>query len=358
MPNSRYITILAGGIGSRFWPSSTEETPKQFLDIIGTGKSLLQMTYERCLGVVPNDNILILTNRRYRDKVMAHLSEVPLENILLEPSMNNTAPAIAYAALHIKARNSMASFAVLPSDHVIQKEDEFVKRLHDAFSYIENNNALLTLGITPTRPDIGYGYIEVHPTQFLDSSIPQKVLSFKEKPPIEIANEYLASGNYLWNAGMFIWKVNDLIAAFEKHAPGILSTLDEDPSIFNTEGEKEYIERVYPSTQNISIDYAILEKATNVNTIPADIGWSDLGTWSSLYAFIDKSENGNVHSSKNFHITDVKNSLLHSDQSRPILVRGLDGFVIVDSHAGLLIYPLSEEQELKNEIKNMKKNKL
>ena len=354
MPNSRYITILAGGIGSRFWPSSTEETPKQFLDIIGTGKSLLQMTYERCLGVVPNDNILILTNRRYRDKVMAHLSEVPLENILLEPSMNNTAPAIAYAALHINSRDAKASFAVLPSDHVIQKEDEFVNRLQAAFAYVENNNALLTLGITPTRPDIGYGYIEVDPTQFLDSSIPQKVLSFKEKPPIEIANEYLVSDNYLWNAGMFIWKVNDLIAAFEKHSPAILSTLNDDPSIFNTEGEGEYIKRVYPSTQNISIDYAILEKADNVYTIPIDIGWSDLGTWSSLYAFIAKNEAGNVISSKNYHLTDVENSILLSDQSRPVVVRGLDGYVIVDSDAGLLIYPLSEEQQIKEDLKGLK----
>ena len=344
---------MAGGIGSRFWPCSTEDSPKQFLDILGTGKSLLRMTFERCLGVVPNDNILILTNGRYKDQVVTHLPELPLENILLEPSMNNTAPAIAYAALHIKARNSMASFAVLPSDHVIQKEDEFVKRLHDAFSYIENNNALLTLGITPTRPDIGYGYIEVHPTQFLDSSIPQKVLSFKEKPPVEIANQYLASGNYLWNAGMFIWKVNDLIAAFEKHSPAILSTLNDDPYIFNTEGELEYIERVYPSTQNISIDYAILEKADNVYTIPADIGWSDLGTWSSLYDFMDKNEDGNVMSSKNYHLTGVKDSLLQSNQSRPIVVRGLEGYVIVDSDDGLLIYPLSEEQQIKKDLKKL-----
>ena len=351
---NKYIAIMAGGIGSRFWPSSTVENPKQFLDILGVGKSLIRLTFERCLNLVDADHILIVTNIRYKSLVQKHLPELPERNILCEPSMNNTAPCVAYTALHIKARDPEAIFAVLPSDHVILKEIEYVERLSEAFDYASKNEAIVTLGIQPSRPDTGYGYIETSKNSELNTqnSI-LKVTSFKEKPNVEIAQQYLDAGNYYWNAGMFIWSVKTILSAYEKHASGILETLCLDNTQFGTENEQAYIDEVYPQTERISVDYAILEKANNTYTIPSEIGWSDLGTWNSLHSYLEKDKNENVVQAQRHHISETSNSLIRAQKERIIVIKGLEDYIVVDEPGALLIYPKSDEQEIKTVVKSL-----
>ncbi len=343
---------MAGGVGSRFWPSSTEENPKQFLDILGVGRSLIQMTYDRVVKIVPKENILIVTNQRYKAITQEHLPELPEQNILCEPSRNNTAPCVAYTALNIEARNRDAVFAILPSDHVILKEQAYLDNLQSAFSYASTNDAIVTLGIQPTRPDTGYGYIET--TKDSESQI-LKVTSFKEKPDLETAQKYLDLGNYLWNAGMFIWSVKTILSSFNKNAPDIIYVLSRDKSKYGTAEEQEYINDVYPQTESISVDYAILEKANNVFTIPADIGWSDLGTWNSLHAFKEKDDNNNVVIGKKTHLIDTSNTIIRSDSKKTIVIKGLENYIIVDELNALLIYPKNDEQEIKQVVKNLDK---
>ena len=348
--NNRYITIMAGGVGSRFWPASTEDTPKQFLDILGVGKSLLRLTFERFLNLVPADRILIVTNKKYKALTQFHLPELPEENILCEPSRNNTAPCVAYTALRLKAINPDAVFVTAPSDHVILKEQAFLEKITEAFQYVESNNAIVTLGIQPTRPDTGYGYIEVDEH---DIVVPHKVSSFKEKPNIEVAQQYLDAENYLWNAGIFVWKAEDLIKSFKSNAPDIISILTEDESQFASDNEQSYIDRVYPNTPSISVDYAILEKANNVYTIPADIGWSDLGTWNSLHAFLDKDQNLSVTIGDNTHLINTTNTIVRSDSAKIVVIKGLDDYIVVDEPDALLIYPKGDEQEIKQVVKDI-----
>ena len=351
MDKNNYIAIMAGGIGSRFWPSSTIVKPKQFLDILGVGKSLIRETFERCLHVVPIENVLIVTNIRYKALVKEHLPELPERNILCEPSMNNTAPCVAYTAMHIKARNPNATFAVLPSDHVIEKEKEYISKLSQAFDFASRNDAIVTLGIQPTRPDTGYGYIEIDPE---DHNAVRKVTAFKEKPNADTAKEYIAAGNYVWNAGMFIWSVTTILKAYEKYAAGILETLCMDDSKFGTDEEQEYIDSVYPQTERISVDYAILEKANNTYTIPSDIGWSDLGTWGSLYDFLPKDQNENIVQANKNQLLDVSGSLIRAQKERIIVIKGLEDYIVVDEPGALLIYPKKDEQEIKAVVKNLK----
>lgn len=346
-----YIAIMAGGIGSRFWPSSTSDRPKQFLDILGVGKSLIRMTFERCLQVVPAEQILIVTNEKYRSLINEHLPEIPDKNILGEPSMNNTAPCIAWTALHLEARDPEAVFAVLPSDHVILKEYAYTNKLKQAFEYAGKNNSIVTLGISPTRPDTGYGYIET------DSSNEDilKVKSFREKPDVSTAQTYLDSGNYLWNAGMFVWSVKTILDSFKKNAGGIIETLTQEKSLLGTDKEMEYINKVYPQTEKISVDYAILEKADNVYTIPADIGWSDLGTWNSLHAYLDKDDNDTVTLGDQTHLIDTSNSMIRTDSKKIVVIKGLHDYIVVDEENALLIYPKSDEQEIKQVVKQVTK---
>lgn len=354
---NHYIAIMAGGIGSRFWPSSTEIRPKQFLDILGTGQSLIRSTFERCLHLVPAERMLIVTNIRYKALVMEHLPELPERNILCEPSMNNTAPCVAYTALHIRSLNPKATFAVLPSDHVILKEKAYVARMSEAFDYASNHEAIVTLGIQPTRPDTGYGYIETgEKVNAEDLSADAKILkvaSFREKPYLEKAKEYLRAGNYLWNAGMFVWSVETILKAYEKYASGILESLCINDEMFGTEDEQEYINTVYPHTESISVDYAILEKADNVYTIPADIGWSDLGTWSSLHDFQEKDENGCVVSGADIHLIDTKDSLVRAPEGKLVVIKGLEDYIVVDEEEALLIYPKKLEQEIKQVVSQL-----
>jgi mannose-1-phosphate guanylyltransferase len=357
LKTQNYIAIMAGGIGSRFWPSSTADHPKQFLDILDVGKSLIRLTFERCVQIVPLDNILIVTNIRYKSLVQKHLPELPVRNILCEPSMNNTAPCVAYTAMHIKSRNPNASFAVLPSDHIIQKEKEYITYMHKAFDFANNNDAIVTLGIQPTRPDTGYGYIETSPISQPSTlnSQPLKVISFREKPNLETARKYMDAGNYYWNAGMFVWSLKTILQAYEKYASGILETLCIDDSKYGTEDEQDYIDEVYPNTQKISVDYAILEKAENTYTIPVDIGWSDLGTWNSLYNHLEKDSNENVVHAKKHKLEEVNNSLIRAQSERIIVIKGLENYIVVDEPGALLIYPKDDEQEIKKVVSDLQK---
>ena len=348
---------MAGGVGSRFWPASTEDIPKQFLDILGVGKSLLRLTFERFLKLVPADHILIVTNKRYKSLTLEHLPEIPEKNILCEPSRNNTGPCVAYTALRLQAENPNSIFVTAPSDHVILKEDAFLEKIKQAFHFIENNNAIITLGIQPTRPDTGYGYIETdckcegNPE---DKSVGVcSVKAFKEKPDRQTAQHYLEDGNYLWNAGIFVWKAKDLIESFNRNAPDVIKVLSEDLQKYNTVDEQSYIDAVYPNTPSISVDYAILERANNVFTIPADIGWSDLGTWNSLHAFLDKDENASVTLGANTHLIETKRSIIRSDSNKVVVIKGLEDYIVVDEPGALLIYPKSDEQEIKEVVKTL-----
>ena len=343
-PN-QYIAIMAGGVGSRFWPSSRESLPKQFLDILGVGKSLIQLTYDRALQLVPKENILIATNKRYKELVNEHLPEVTDSQILLEPSRNNTAPCIAYLALKIANQNSEATFAVWPSDHVILKEAEFNTKMNLAFSYAKKGEALVTLGIQPTRPDTGYGYIEVNHKDGAQAI--EKVVQFKEKPDLETAQTYLDAGNYFWNAGIFIWSVKAVTEAFQNNAPSILEVLSEDISKYNTAEEQEYINRVYPNTEKISVDYALLERSKNVYTIPADIGWSDLGTWNSLHAYLEKDHKDNVMQGIILSVVDCEDNFVRLPRTKKAVIKGLKNMIVIDEGDVLLIYPKDEEQEIK-----------
>jgi len=357
MSKNHYITIMAGGVGSRFWPASTEDTPKQFLDILGVGKSLLRLTFERFLKLVPANHILIVTNKRYKALTQEHLPELPEKNILCEPSRNNTGPCVAYTALRLNAVDPEAVFVTAPADHVILKEDMFLEKIQQAFRFVENNDAIVTLGIQPTRPDTGYGYIESDckcEGDGDDFSVGVcSVNAFKEKPDRKTAQQYLEDGNYLWNAGIFVWKAKDLIKSFKENAPDIIEILSEDLGKYNTEGEQTYIDTVYPNTPSISVDYAILERAKNVFTIPADIGWSDLGTWSSLHAYLDKDENETVSLGANTHLIETKRSIIRSDSNKTVVIKGLEDYIVVDEPGALLIYPKNDEQEIKEVVKKL-----
>ena len=347
---NRYIAIMAGGIGSRFWPSSTTERPKQFLDILGVGKSLIRMTFERVLPLCPADHIMVLTNKKYKALVMEHLPELPEQNILCEPSMNNTAPCIAYMALKIAQKDPDASFAVLPSDHVILKEDVYRQKLEQAFTFAENHDALVTLGISPSRPDTGYGYVK-YTSEQLFSGI-HKVEAFKEKPDLITAQQYLDSDQYLWNAGMFVWSVKSILTSFGQNAPDITAVLSQNLAVYNTDQEQSYIDEVYPKTDNISIDYAILERADNVYTIPADIGWSDLGTWSSLHAYLAAGSD-TVAIGKNIRLIECKDTIVMSNNDKTIVIKGLEDYIVIDEENALLIYPKSQEQEIKQVVAHL-----
>ncbi|TKC13302.1 mannose-1-phosphate guanylyltransferase [Pedobacter polaris] len=353
---------MAGGVGSRFWPKSRNHFPKQFIDILGLGKSLLQLTYERFLKICPNEQIFILTNENYAQLVKEQLPYILEKNILLEPSRNNTAPCIAYASYKISKSNPLANIVVAPSDHLILKEDFFLDKINQALSFSSYNEALLTLGISPSRPDTGYGYIKYqnlsveHQVSSIEKQVSsiknndaeiKKVTDFMEKPSLKKAQSYLDSGDYVWNAGIFIWSANAIIKAFEKYAPEIASLFAKGLDSYNTGTEKEFINSNYPSSPNISIDYAILERADNVYTIPADIGWSDLGTWASLHHVVEKDEDGNACRCQHINLQNTKDCLIQLPANKAAVIKGLSDYIIVDDGKVLLIYPKSDEQEIK-----------
>ncbi|MFN0015257.1 MAG: mannose-1-phosphate guanylyltransferase [Saprospiraceae bacterium] len=344
-PNTTYVAIMAGGVGSRFWPGSREARPKQFLDMLGVGKSLLRLTFERFLPICPASNIFIVTNAAYRDLVKQQLPELSDNQIIGEPSRNNTAPCIAYTALKLAGLDPNANMVVAPSDHVVLHEAVFCEKIGQALAFAGSHKALVTLGIQPSRPDTGYGYIQYGSS--LEKGV-YTVQRFTEKPDLETARQFVASGQYLWNAGIFVWNLQTILGAYKNLAPDIYNILEQGRSLFNMPGEQAFIEQHYPNTPDISVDFAIMEKADNVFTLPADFGWSDLGTWASLHAERPQDENGNVLQSPTIVAQDVKNCLVRAPQGKLVVLKNLDGYIVVDEGDVLLVWPKSEEQAIKH----------
>ncbi len=335
---------MAGGIGSRFWPVSTADFPKQFHDMLGSGDTLIQKTFSRLSKVIPVENIFILTNERYNDLVLEQLPMIQQEQVLLEPAMRNTAPCILYASLKIQKLNPNAVMVVAPSDHWIEDEVAFSQNLEQCFTFCETENALLTLGIQPTFPNTGFGYIEYDES---DANAIKKVRQFREKPNYETAKSFLAAGNFLWNGGIFIWSVQSIITAFEVFQPQMTALFQKGNESYNTKDEKVFIEQNYASAENISIDYAIMENAANVYVLPATFDWNDLGTWGQLHEKIDKDENNNGVINAKVILENASNNIVRSDANKIIVIDGLHDYIIVDKEGILMIYPKSKEQDIK-----------
>lgn len=339
------VLIMAGGAGTRFWPASREDRPKQFLDVLGTGKSLLRQTYERSIRLVPPEHIFVVTNAAYIDLVREDIPEIEPEQIFCEPSRNNTAPCIAYASLKLETRYPDAVCLVAPSDHIIHDSDTFVYVAKKAMNYAATHDALVTLGMSPTRPDTGYGY--VHYDHLRPDSGVYPVLRFMEKPDLETAKQFVASGDYLWNSGMFIWSLKSVLKALDKYARSITDILRKGTSVYFTPQEAQFLQTHYPATEKISIDYAIMEWARNVHVIPASFGWSDLGTWLSLYDHLPTDENGNITIHGTSLLDQSKGMLVHTTEGKLVVASGLKDFVIVFDNDVVLIFPKNKEQEIK-----------
>lgn len=339
-----YAVIMAGGVGSRFWPVSTADLPKQFHDMLGAGATLIQKTFTRLSKSIPAENILILTNERYNNLVLQQLPMVKQAQVLLEPALRNTAPCILYAAMKIQKQNPDAVMVVAPSDHWIEDENAFANNLISCFNYCQTTDSLMTLGIQPTFPNTGFGYIEYDKT---DHNQIKKVNQFREKPNYETAKLFLEQGNFLWNGGIFIWSVKSICSAFEKLQPQMNSLFASGSESYNSSNEQQFIDANYGLAENISIDYAILEKATNVFVLPATFDWNDLGTWGQLHEKLDKDENNNGVINAKVVLENASNNMIRSDAKKLIVIDGLHDYIIVDKEDVLLIYPKSKEQDIK-----------
>lgn len=348
---NNYVVIMAGGIGSRFWPMSKTERPKQFLDILGTGKSLLQMTFERFSQNVPPSNIFIVTNYSYRNLVLEHLPKIEENNILEEPVAKNTAPCILYALMRIQRMNPNANCLIAPSDHLITKEIVFLDLLTKGFDFVEKNNSLLTIGIEPFRPDTGYGYIQYKQN---DDTIFKSVKTFTEKPDLKTAQKFIDSGDFLWNSGMFFWNVKNGLEDFQNYLPELYDLFDGIKNKLNTKDESHAINEVYPKCQSISVDFGIVEKAKDVYVMPADFGWSDLGTWKSLMEISPKDKNGNFVLAKNCITDEVNDCLIVSDNDKIIAVKNVKGLYIINTDDALLIIDKENEQDVKKIVNKVK----
>ncbi len=346
---------MAGGVGSRFWPMSRTAHPKQFMDILGTGRTLLKETYDRFVKLCPIENIYIVTNDAYVGLVKEQIKGIAPGNILSEPSRKNTAPCVAYAVYKIAQLNPDALTVIAPSDHLIIKEDTFVKAIKACFFKAASEDCLVTLGIRPSRPDTGYGYIQYVESEAKEKDIRiKKVKTFTEKPDLEMAKFFLKSGDFLWNSGIFIWSVKSAMAAFEKHSPDLDTIFKEGNSAYNTPKETEFIERAYSSCKNISIDYAIMEKADNVYVRSSIIGWSDLGTWGSLYDHIQHDDNKNAVVGKNVMIYDSKNCIVNVSKNKLVVMQGLEDYIVVESDEILLICKKEDEQQIRTFVNDVK----
>lgn len=348
MNENNYLVILAGGAGSRFWPISSEELPKQFLDILGCGRTLIQLTLERFNGLIPKENVWVVTAEKYREIVMEQLPEVPSSNILCEPCRRNTAPCICYVSWKIKKLNTKANIVVSPSDHLVVDIQAFQSAIDDSLSFAAETDAVVTLGLKPTRPETGYGYIKADLTY--SSSRKHNIFrvdEFKEKPTLEVAKEYIQSPNYLWNSGIFIWNVNTIINAFRVYEPEVSSIFEGLMPYYGTDKEQNKIDESYPQCKNISVDYAILEKAEEIFVFPASFSWSDLGTWNSLREQSDMDKYGNVCIGDNIKLYDTYNTIVHTCDKKEVIVEGLDGYVVAEKEGKLLVCRLSEEQRIK-----------
>lgn len=349
MNDINHVVIMAGGVGSRLWPMSTMDRPKQFVDVLGVGKSLLQLTFDRFKGICPPENVWVVTNSRYSDIVREQLPDVPVGNILLEPCRRNTAPCIAYVSWKIKMRNAKANIVVTPSDHLVFNETEFRRVISSCLNFTKDTDAIVTLGITPTRPETGYGYIQ---TDFSSSSLRNKEIfridSFKEKPDLETATRYISNKNYFWNAGIFVWNVSTIVNAFRMYCPQIGKIFEGIMNVYGTDAERETIDRVYPECENISVDYAIMEKVEDVFVCPSNFGWSDLGSWSALLEHTQRDIYGNSTVGQNVRLYDSHNCVVHATQLKDVVIQGLDNYIVAEKDGSLLICKMSEEQRIRS----------
>jgi mannose-1-phosphate guanylyltransferase len=354
MNKNMYAVIMAGGIGSRFWPLSRSSKPKQFLDILNMGKTLIQMTYERYLPICPKENIYIVANEDYYDLIKEQLPDLEDAQILREPSRKNTAPCVMYACHKIHALNPEAIMVVAPSDHVILKESEYLLVVDKAATFCETNNALVTLGIKPTRPDTGYGYI-----QYKDyNEEVKRVKTFTEKPSKEIAESFVKSGDFLWNSGMFVWSAKSILKAFAQYLPEMIDAFKEVEKAYNTDQEYDAIDTAYSQCTNISIDYGIMEKAENVFVIPSEFGWSDVGTWGGIYDIYEKDYLNNAVDGKMVQIYNSSDNMISVTDKKLVVIQGLEGFCVIDTPDVLLIISRDQEQEIKQITTDMKRMKL
>jgi mannose-1-phosphate guanylyltransferase len=353
MNKNYYAIIMAGGIGSRFWPISRTSHPKQFIDILGTGKTLIQHTYDRFLKICPQENIYIVTNEIYSDLVKEQLKGIGDHQILTEPVMRNTAPCVAYGCFKIESQNPDAAIVVAPSDHLILDEAAFISTIEKSLQTVTANDCLITLGIKPSRPDTGYGYI-----QYTDKTINSdfhKVKTFTEKPSLEIAKTFIQSGDFLWNAGIFVWSAKAIVESFGKYLPDMNEIFADARSVYNTNEEKAHIHTAYQQCTNISIDYGIMEKASNVYVLPSEFGWSDLGTWASIYQLAEKDYVGNaVIPSEKVIMYDSSNCMVNVPEGKLVVLQGLHDFIVVESNNTLLICPRDQEQNVKQVVADVK----
>ena len=346
---------MAGGIGSRFWPMSRSAYPKQFLDILNTGKTLIQSTFDRFARFIPVENIFVVTSDEYEEIVAEQLPLIKRENILCEPSRKNTAPCIAYISYKLHQADPGGTLICAPADHLIMDETGFVKVCLEAMNFVQKHKALITLGIKPTYPNTGYGYIQFEQQPVSDNVY--KVRTFTEKPNTELATTFVQSGEFLWNAGIFVWQVKNIVQAFEIHLPEMAEVFDLEKAAFNTPAEKKAIEKIYPQCGNISIDYGIMEKADNVYIIPSSFGWSDLGTWNSAYENMDKDYLGNAVAGNHVIVFDALRNMVHTPKDKLVVLQGLEDYIVVDTQDVLLVCRRDKEQEIKEYVAEVKRNK-
>ncbi|RIA10557.1 mannose-1-phosphate guanylyltransferase [Flavobacteriaceae bacterium MAR_2010_72] len=351
MNKNYYAILMAGGVGSRFWPVSTQDFPKQFHDMLGTGDTLIQKTFKRLSRLIPSENIFILTNARYKELVFEQLPNVTQRQVVLEPVMRNTAPCILYAALKIQKENPNALMLVAPSDHWIENEEAFTQNVKEAFDFCEQKDALMTLGIQPTFPNTGYGYIEYDKT--VENSI-KPVQQFREKPNYETAKSFLSQGNFIWNAGIFMWSAKSVISAFQKNQPDLYALFESGIEFYNTDKEEAFIEENYSKSENISVDYAIMEKSENVFVLPATFDWNDLGTWGSLYDKLDKDNDSNALVKAKVLAENASGNLIRTATDKIVVIDGLKDYIVVDDTEVLLIFPKTKEQDIKQILQKVK----
>ncbi|NLP56806.1 mannose-1-phosphate guanylyltransferase [Lutibacter sp. B1] len=350
MNKNYYAVIMAGGVGSRFWPISTQKFPKQFHDMLGTGNTLIQKTFNRFENLIPSENILIATNKKYEDLVLKQLPKATKKQLLLEPAMRNTAPCILYSAFKIYNENPDGIMIVAPSDHWIENESEFLENIQTSFDFCTENDALLTLGIQPTHPNTGYGYIQFKQSE----NALKEVKNFTEKPNFETAKQFLESGDYLWNAGIFVWSVKSILKAFETFLPEMFDLFQKGNTCYNTKTEENFIEENYACSENISIDFGIMEKAINVFVLPINFDWNDLGTWGSLYNKLGKDENQNATVGGEIIFRDAKNNIVKTQKGKRVVIQGLNDYIVVEKEDVILIFPKDKEQEIKQITEEVK----
>jgi mannose-1-phosphate guanylyltransferase len=355
MDKHRYVAIMAGGIGSRFWPMSRSSYPKQFLDILNTGRTLIQGTFDRFSKFIPTENIYVVTSDEYVSIVAEQLPMLPKENILAEPSRKNTAPCIAYIAYKLNQLDPTGSLICAPADHLISDETGFVKVCLEAMNFVQKHKALITLGIKPTYPNTGYGYIQFEQQAVSDNVF--EVKTFTEKPNTELAKTFVQSGEFLWNAGIFVWQIRNIVQAFTTYLPEMAEVFEAEKEQFNGPNEKKAIEKIYPQCSNISIDYGIMEKADNVYIIPSSFGWSDLGTWNSAWENMEKDYLDNAAAGNQVMVFDANRNMIHAPNDKLVLVQGLEDFIVVDTKDVLLICKREKEQEIKEYVAEVRRNK-